>query len=154
MKAEDIRLFKIIGKIQTAIASSGKLDEAVRTGMKLILENSMADHAIIWYAVKDQGKLKYLKPYYWLCPTDLTSISYTLGEGIPGRVFANEKREVIPDLEKEADKRNGKEFSGLNVGSVVCVPLCSEQENLGCVEFLKNPEHGPFQRKKQMCVKS
>ena len=42
MKAEDIRLFKIIGKIQTAIASSGKLDEAVRTGMKLILENSMA----------------------------------------------------------------------------------------------------------------
>ena len=144
MKAEDIRLFKTIGKIQSVISASKNLGEAVRAGMKLILENSMADYAVIWYAGRGRGEKELLRPYYWICPSDLTSFSYAPGEGIPGRVFQHEKREVILDFENEADARTKAEFAGLGLSSVVCVPLSGGNENLGAVEFLKTAEHGTF----------
>lgn len=46
-KADDIRLFKVIGEMQNAIVASSSVEEAIRAGMKIVLENSMADYAII-----------------------------------------------------------------------------------------------------------
>lgn len=142
MDISNIKIFKTIGEIQSAISSASTLDEAIRTGLKKILENSIADYAIIWYAVKNSGQ-SILKPYYWICPADLTSLSYCCGEGIPGRVYQNEQSEILTDY-KDADARTKMDFSELFIGSIVCVPLGSGAENLGCIEFLKTNEHGTF----------
>ena len=141
MKADDIRLFKSIGEMQNAIAASSTLEEAIRTGMKKLLENSMADYAVIWYAVGD-GKERVLKPYYWICPSDLSSLSYPIGKGIPGRVYRGERRELLADFDAEADEETKEDFAGIPLQSLVCIPFASETESLGCIEFLKTKERG------------
>ncbi len=144
MNNEQLQIFKTIGKLQAAISSSDTLNNAIRTGMKLILENSMADYAIIWYISGSDDNTKSIKPYYWICPSDMTTLHYFPGEGIPGRVFLNKKREILTDFEAEADEQTKSEFSSFSVGSLVCVPLVSDEQNLGCVEFIKTKENGRF----------
>ena len=107
---EDLRIFKAIGKIQSAISTSETLDEAIRSGLKVILENSMADYAVIWYETKKETGESALKPYYWICPADLTSISYLEGEGLPGKAYKNKTCEALVDFENEADKERKRSF--------------------------------------------
>ena len=141
---EDLRIFKAIGKIQSAISTAETLDEAIRSGLKVILENSMADYAVIWYETKKETGESVLKPYYWICPADLTSISYSEGKGLPGIAYKNKTRETLVDFEKEADERTKAEFSDLSIGSAVCVPLSALENITVCIEFFKEKEHGQF----------
>ena len=142
MNKNDLKYFKIIGKMHTSISSAKKYDEAVTACLKIILENSMADYAVIWKA--DLSVTPTLYPMYWICPIDLSSHSYPSGIGIVGKSFENGKTETIFDFRQDAEQSLLECFSGIDISSVTCIPLFSGDVCHGCVQFIKSAENGLF----------
>ncbi len=114
MDKSALQYFKTIGKITSAIQKESTVDGALKAGIKIILDDIDVDYAIIWYVDEKDNRLH---PYYWICPEDLTSKSFALGEGIVGKTFESGLAVV------EKDK--------------VCTPFSIGNLNLGCVELIK-----------------
>lgn len=138
MKKEDFRYFKIIGKIQNRVSKAETFDSALKEGLKIILEESVADCAVLWYQT-DGGER--IRPFYWICPADLTSYSFRPGEGIIGRVCQSQKSEMIADF-SGSQEDGDRIFYGKDITSVLCVPLSVGDTLTGCVEFMKAGESG------------
>ena len=49
MEKDLLKYFTVIGKLQSTIAKSDTLDEALQSGLKLILDTCKADYCLIWY---------------------------------------------------------------------------------------------------------
>ena len=88
MEKDLLKYFTVIGKLQSTIAKSDTLDEALQSGLKLILDTCKADYCLIWYKNNKDNKLH---PYYWICPKDFTESEYEVKEGIVGKVFESQK---------------------------------------------------------------
>ena len=142
MNAKDMQYYRVIGKLQACITSAADFDDAIYSCLKIILQNSMADHAVVWKA--DDSEIPVLHPVYWICPVDLSSKSHISGESLIGRVFRNQSSEVIADLSHIGDAALADDFAGLDAGSVVCIPLNSGDLKYGCIEFIRNREKGEF----------
>lgn len=142
MNTKDLQYFRIIGQMHASISSSKSFDEAVTACLKIMLANSMADHAVIWRA--DSSETPVLRPMYWLCPVDLSSCSCRSGEGLVGCVFSAQKAETVYDCKDDAENAGLSDFSGIDVSSVTCLPLNSGEQRYGCVQFLKTKENGQF----------
>ena len=71
-------------------------------------------------AFPDDEKDSKLHPYYWVCPKDITSKTYNIGEGIVGRVFKSNKQERIFDYKAGIDKPTDEVFGDLKISSLVC----------------------------------
>ena len=134
--------FKTIGEVQNAIANASTIDEAMREGLKAIIDNSEAQYAVIWYADKEgDGRLR---PYYWICPIDLTNRSHALGEGAVGRVFESQVAERWFDFAANRDEETADDFLGMRVETMVCVPFSSRYESLGAIQFVNKAGGGQF----------
>ena len=142
MNAKDLQYFKIIGQLHTNISSSENFNDAVTASLKIVLANSVADYAVIWRA--DNSKTPVLRPMYWICPVDLSSCSCRAGEGLAGRVFVSQKSETVFDCKNNPENAWLNDFSGLDVGSITCLPLNSGEHCYGCVQFIKAAESGQF----------
>ena len=142
MNTKDMKYFKTIGKLQACIASSKNFDDAIYACLNIILQNSMADYAVVWRA--DDSDTPVLRPVYWICPVDLSSKEHIAGEGLVGRVFRNSKSEVITQNAIGNYFALSDDFPGLSACSVLCLPLISGNVCYGCVEFIKVPEKGDF----------
>lgn len=137
-----IKYYKAIGEIQTSIANATTLDEALRSGLKIIVENCGADTAVIWYLDKQGDGL--LHPYYWIGPNDLTSRSHEPEKGVVGRVFSGEMSERLLDFKTAGDTEAGDDFEGIEIESMICVPLSNNYETLGCMQFVNRTDHELF----------
>ena len=142
MKEIDLRYYKVIGKIHNAIASAASFDAAVSASLKVILENSMADYAVIWQA--DRSQEPALRPMYWIAPADLSSLSYHKGEGLVGRVYEKQQSETVTDGKNTINIAFPDGISGITADSVTCIPLNSGDINYGCIEFIKAAGNGAF----------
>ncbi len=133
-----LQYFKTIGTVQTAIANATTLDEALRGGLKAIIDNAGAECAVIWYAdKKGDGRLH---PYFWIGPIDLTSCSHASGEGSVGRVYETQKAERLLDFEATSDIMTIADFEGMNITSMVCVPFSNNYEDLGVIQFVNKSD--------------
>lgn len=137
-----IKYYKAIGETQTVIANAQTLDEALRGGLKIIVENCGAETAVIWYLDK-QGD-KRLHPYYWIGMNDITSKSHAPGEGVVGRVFSTEASERLLDFKASGNVEAGHDFEGIEIDSMICVPLSNNFETLGCIQFVNRSDGAPF----------
>ncbi len=142
MNTSELKYYKIIGRLHTRIASAQSFDDALRGGLKLILEQSLADYAVIWYA--DHETPQRLHPYYWICPLDLTSRCCGVGEGIVGRVYADGEAEIAYDFDASAEKAAAEDFAGIDIASLICVPFSANGTDLGCIEFIRSTASGRF----------
>lgn len=133
MLESDLKYYKAIGKIYSGISLAKTYDEAITVSLKVILENSMADYGIIWYADQENH---VLRPAYWICPMDLTDKCCDFGTGIVGRVFENGKNEILNDASE--DNTIKAVFEDITVSSALCLPLNLEDDSFGCIEFLKS----------------
>ena len=137
-----IKYYKAIGDIQTSIANSKTLDEALRAGLKIIVESSGAETAVIWYL--DKRGDGNLHPYYWIGANDITSRLHAPGEGVVGRVFTTENSERLLDFKTCDVEDTDVDFDGIDIESMVCVPLANNYETLGCIEFVNRADHELF----------
>ena len=123
--------YKVIGRIQSLISKANSLDEALRDGIKTIIDACGAEYAVVWYKVNDA-----LRPYYWICPVDLTSKSHAIGEGIVGKVFKDCTSARLLDYKKQRDKSVDEDFQKINISSMICVPFSNKYEDLGCIQII------------------
>lgn len=137
-----VKYYQAIGEIKMVIANSQTLDEALRGGLKVIVDSCGAQTAVIWYLDKHgDGRLH---PYYWIGGNDITSRSHGVGEGVVGRVFATEESARLLDFEAMHHSDAAVDFEGIDIRSLVCVPLANTYETLGCIEFVNREDGSLF----------
>ena len=142
MTERELQYFRVIGKIHDCISKAESFDAAVTSCLRIVIENSMADYAVVWRT--DSPETTVLHPMYWICPGDLSSRSYRPGEGIVGRTFLTRRPETVFDCKRDAERTLLEDFPGLALGSVTCLPLNSGDYCHGCVQFIKSAENGFF----------
>ena len=142
MEKSALHIYKIIGTIQSIIANATTLDEALQEGLKAIVANAEADGGAIWYADKTDGDR--LRPFFWIGPVDLTRRSHVPGDGSVGRVYESQKAERLFIFDALQDVETAIDFAGMAVGSMVCVPFSSANENLGVIQFVNRTGSEPF----------
>ena len=135
--------FKTIGDIQNAIANATTLDEALRAGLRIIVDNCGAEAAVMWY-VDEQGGSS-LRPYYWIGPIDLTSRTHHVGdESSVSSVFASQRADRRFEFLVDPDAATVRDFMGMHVTSMICVPFSSNHENLGVIQFVNHADNSLF----------
>ena len=132
-----LKSYRIIGQISNVISKVDSFDEAIKSSLRIILDNCAADYAVIWYVGSNDKE--HLKPYYWISPVDLSKRSYKVGSGPIGKAYKNKSSEVILDFQKKPVKSIETDFKGIEIASCVCAPF-----EFGVVEFIKTTESGPF----------
>ena len=142
LNKKDLHVYRTIGQIHSNIVKANSFEEAAITGLKTILSSGIADYAVIWQT--DNEKVQKLHPVFWVCPLDISALSYAIGEGMPGRVFKTQNREIISISEQEHFADEFRYLGSLEIASVICLPLGSINSNYGSVQFMRTKEHGDF----------
>lgn len=138
MDKKNLSLYKTIGEIHSTIAISKTFDEAIKNGLKHILDNCLADYAIIWIKSKEEN---FMSPYYWICPFDCADDFKLTKDDVISKCCINRKTTNENDIKKDSILR----ASVKDAKSVVCVPFSTDPKaNLGCIEFIKNDKSGNF----------
>ena len=142
MDNNTLQYYRTIGAVQSAVSHASSYDEAIQTGLHIILDNTEADYAVLWYA--DSSDAPVLRPYYWICPNDLTACRYEVGSGIVGKTYQSNKSQFIFDFKKDPDAQTAEIMTGIDISSLLCIPFSSDNGTLGCLEWIKTAEHGQF----------
>lgn len=146
MNSEMLKYYSLMGKLQSAISKADDLDTALKSVIGLLKVEYNVDDLIVWYRQLDDYDI--LRPNYWICPTDLTSIVYKKGEGIVGKTYESNSVTKIFKFEDDLNRSTRAEFErvfpGINVHSMVCVPLSNKHETLGCLQFINEKGSDKF----------
>lgn len=138
MNTNDLKYYQLIGKTTSAVARSSDLEEAIRVSLKSFIDSGLIDYAVCWCIDEAQN---ILRPYYWICPVELTLETYVPDKDIVGRVFSNQKTETIYDFARTPDQRVKEVFSDIKIASHVCIPFSISEKNFGCIELIRSAEH-------------
>ena len=139
MNSDMLKYFKTLGQVETAVKNAVSFKDALQNGLQIILRECEIDDAIVWY--EDTKNDSVLHPYYWIGPIDITNKSKKRNEGMVGRVYANQISEFYLDYKNGDDVESEKDLEGIELGSVVCVPLSNKYDNLGAVQFINEKGH-------------
>lgn len=136
----EVKIYQIIGKMHSVISTSQTFGEAIKNGLKIILDSGVADYAILWLSKNDEKTT--FAPFYWLCSFDVGLQKREIGKGIVGKCCQTNLPQVENNLAEGSDIRKVI----VNAGAAVCVPF-STNDNSGCLEFIKKEKNGPFEEK-------
>ncbi len=139
MKKSDLRYYRTIGKINSVISKANDYVDAVTGSLNVILESGIADYAVVWQADKEK---EALHPVYWVCPLDLTSVSHPYGQGVVGKVYLSEENKLIDNISDMPDVQ--EDFAGLEISSLICLPLNNMDYTVGCIQFLRTKDRDIF----------
>jgi len=127
MKENMLEYYRLIGEIHNLVTKADSLFDALQSCLRLIISGGNAQHAIVWILNEDD---KALHPYYWISPTDYTSMVYRLGEGDIGQCYNQQKTVYAADTAKP--------------GHSVCIPFSNKHQQLGVFQFEADPEGSGF----------
>ena len=142
MDRELLKYFKVIGNIQSSVAKADNIEEALRSGIDVIMKDCGVDYVAVWY--EDSKGDSILHPYYWISPVDLSNKSQRINEGSVGRVYASQVSEKYLDYDMGDDVDSDENFAGISIGSLVTVPLSNKYDRLGCVQFINTKASKKF----------
>ncbi|MDO4182181.1 MAG: ATP-binding cassette domain-containing protein [Coriobacteriia bacterium] len=136
-----MRYYQLIGEVQSLIRKAECLEDALQECLRLIESKAQAEAIVLWYHDQEGGRLH---PLFWLGPDDLTSCSHTVDEGIVGRVFTTQEAVRAFDFRPEMDPTVQRDFTTVQVKSLICVPLSSPTDDLGCIQFINRTDGAPW----------
>ena len=131
----DARIFRVLGKINSAVSTAASFDEAIRAGLRMITDSGICDYVIVWCLNEAEN---VCCPYYWIFPADVTVQRRAPGDGIVGRVCISGEAESVFSVS------DNEELSMADAVSAVCVPFSIGEGFRGCMEFIKGGESEPF----------
>lgn len=148
MDSSVISAYRALNEAQAAIGRAKTLDEALQEGLKVILKNCAAEGGVIWYADQPNEAASaddiMLHPFFWVGPSDLTSVSHRIGSGAVGRVFKTQQAERYLDFHNDDDPESARDFTDTDITSMIVVPFSSGAEELGCIQFVNKEGGGHF----------
>lgn len=112
-----------------------------------------ADAGSVALADKDTGEFSFIGVHYASLPPleagkiekALRLVRLKLDEGLLGRVFRSGEPAVVPDAAADPEVRKDvADQLGYKVRNLLAVPLITEGEKLGVIEFLNKVPDGPF----------
>lgn len=136
MDSSTLKYIKTIGSIYSAIRNAKTLEDAVRGGLDVVINEMGTDAAVVWYG--GYGTDSQLLPYYWVCPLDITAKAYNIGEGIVGRVYQSSKSERFLTYKPGDDKITDEIFGGIKISSLLCSTVGLSDQITGCIQIFKN----------------
>ena len=123
-----------LGHITSEISRAKNIDEAIAAGIHIIINECSVDYAAVW--VEDVKGDSILHPQYWICPVDLTVKEHRRGEGCVGRVYRDQQSEQYSEYKPGDDTETEKDFEGIEIGSMICVPLSGRNKKIGSIQFI------------------
>ena len=137
-----LKYIKTIGDIQTSVSKANTLKEALQGGLNIIIKECGVDYAVVW--CEDVKGDSVLHPYYWICPLDISFKSHKSGEGNVGKVYQSQTTEKFLNYKPGIDKTIDEDFKGIDIGSIVTIPLSNKYDKLGCVQFINKSNSNRF----------
>ena len=137
MEKFDLKIYEAVGKIHRAVTTSLTFDEAIKSGLKIILSSAMADYVIVWY--KTSNDSNKLKPYYWIAPNDFTDSAVTIGDDtVVSEVIKTNKPKLIEyNTSSDIDKKH----LDIKYQSLFALPFNQDKlKKFGCIEFIKSKD--------------
>lgn len=122
-------------EITQAVQNSTSLEDALVTSVKTAAQVVNVETGTIW--LYDKYGTNQIVPAYVLNQTGNFDFVLSPGEGIAGSVIENGKSEIILDC--SLDPRWSKqvdEETGFVTRNMICVPLNSKNETLGCIQLI------------------
>lgn len=130
----EMSVFKTIGDIIKTVSREKTADNAIKNSLKIITSQLNIDYAILWYFSKEDN---LIHPYYWICPFDLTSVSYEPGESDIGTCYKDKKPVIHVDFSGNLDEKLKNIFGETKISSVICTSFNSEDIGDGCISYFK-----------------
>ena len=124
----------------THVYHSENIDEALTSGLDVILDALGAESGTIWVL---NNKKDRLFPATSVGPLDISNASIRIGTGVVGTVASSQKSILISQSEGKEYSLTPEETCGMTVFSLICVPLLSNKEIVGCIEII-NKKDGTF----------
>ena len=129
----NLKIYKLIGEINSAVSKSKNADEALKKSLKLIVDSGNSDYAVLWYLDKNDN---LIHPYYWLCPYDLSTLAISKEHQYLWEPFLKKETAVFNDIE-EQDKKFYKLLQNLKINSAVLVPFSFKKDTEGLITICK-----------------
>lgn len=136
-----MKYFVAIKKINKAVEKAETLNEALSEGINEILAVFPTDYCIVWYA--DEEK-KILRPYHFIGEKDFTNCVHLSGAGFIGSAFETQESKRIFEYKAGMDAETEKDFEGINIKSMLCIPFSSTDDNLGVLQFVRSENTSAF----------
>lgn len=131
MNKEDLRYFKLISRLQSAVGKSESYYDAVRNGIKVILEQSCADYAVVWHC---EGAA--VRPYYWLAPVDLSSVSLSVHNSVIDECMQSGKAVAVRNFDGQAPAELKQILQEMDALSLVITPFSFGEQEKGLIFYI------------------
>jgi len=132
-------------EISSWVSSVHDLDQHLDLIMGTIIQ-MMRTRAVSLMLVDNNAKRLYVKAATGRIKHDPKKREIPLGKGIAGYVAENGEAVVVPDVDKDPRwDKEPSEFTGLDVCSMACVPMKTDEKTIGVVEVIDREDGGPFQ---------
>ncbi len=139
MDIKKLNVYSLIGKVNSAVNKSVTFNEAIKNGIREIVNNSAFSYAVIWYADSLENP-KRLNPFFWSCPIDLSSKYYDIKDELIVKTYKKQETVSIKDFSAVNNQNTLNIFDGINIKSLVTVPFSCSGQHLGVVQFIKSGE--------------
>ncbi len=131
-----------IWQITEQLRESDDLNDALSESLQIILTATNSEAGTIWMLNKNDDRLY---PTFNVGTTDITGLSVENGQGIAGSVVKEGNSIIVEDCAKDPRFSSSvDEESGFVTKSMICVPIKSEHETLGCIQIINRKDGSLF----------
>jgi len=129
-------------QILGTLLKTENFEDALNACLELLVQGLDCEEGVIW--ISDE-KTRRLYPIVCIGPADIINYSIENNTGITGHVVTTGESVVVPDVSVDS-RYDGSVFedNGLTVRSMICVPLKTMQQVLGCVQIINTADGGDF----------
>ena len=144
---EEVRLVKATLQIMERILEVDNLEDALVGSLETIIDTLHCEAGAIWFLDK---KTDRLSPLYYIGSADISNISIENGSGIEGYVTETGESVMITDASSDSRfETTVFDDNGLITRSMICVPLNTLHEIIGCVQIINRKDGSPFTKTDQ-----
>ena len=140
MEKETYKYYKALAQIQNVISVCETPEDAIKAGIKIVMQQSAADAVTVWYQNQEDG---VIYPYYWIGPIDLTVKKVDDRAALLYQILERTQPLTIGDFQANPDAGMQALYEDMQINSVIEVPF-GRDKNTGVAEFLRTGDHAAF----------
>jgi len=140
-----LNYINVLFEITQAIQNSLSLEDALAHSVKAVAQAVKVETGTIW--LYDKYKTNKIIPAYVLNQIGVYDYTLLPGEGIAGKVIESGNTEIILDCNVDlAWSKLEDAKSGFVTRNMICVPLNSRNETLGCIQLINKQGTDTFSK--------